>query len=91
MFFKDNLKDTKHIGDVLEDKLVPVNIILEDKLAFAIVDIILVDTYFTEEDTILVGTDLVGIVVDIVQVDTDILEDTVLVDIILVATSMAAS
>ena len=91
MFVKDNLKDTKHIGDVLEDKLVPVNIILEDKLAFAIVDIILVDTYFTEEDTILVGTDLVGIVVDIVQVDTDILEDTVLVDIILVATSMAAS
>ena len=91
MFVKDNLKDTKHIGDVLEDKLVPVNIILEDKLAFAIVDIILVDTYFTEEDTILVGTDLVGIVVDIIQVDTDILEDTVLVDIILVATSMAAS
>ena len=91
MFVKDNLKDTKHIGDFLEDKLVPVNIILEDKLAFAIVDIILVDTYFTEEDTILVGTDLVGIVVDIVQVDTDILEDTVLVDIILVATSMAAS
>ena len=91
LFVKGNLMDTKHIVDFRVDKQVLVNIVLEDILELAVVDTT-VDTSITAVGTILVDTDLEGIVMeDIIRVDTDILGDIVMVDTDLVDTVLEAT